>query len=275
MGETLFAALDAEWARVGTSPQACAALRRWAEADAVLAGFRSPSDLVKGCRSAEALPAAAVLGAVLRHALEPIAARTVLQAVLPALRGQAARRGGGSARRSSVEAWESGEDFDADVVAAAVGQIAALAGTSPPWPAQAICEAAWGCLRNGVRRSARRGAPPAALSDVALEAGSLQAAPSRSDAEDLALAVAGAVRSQWLDADDARIIYVTRVLGHTPAAVAAAVGRDVRALRAQRSRAERRLVRAGWAPTNRMVPCYSTSSGALTDVPPPAVVAGG
>ncbi len=55
--------------------------------------------------------------------------------------------------------------------------------------------------------------------------------------------MADAVRGRWLAPDDARVIYVTRVLGHTPAEVAAAVGRDVRVGRAQRRRAERCLER--------------------------------
>ena len=56
------------------------------------------------------------------------------------------------------------------------------------------------------------------------------------------MVVAAAVRARWLATDDAQVIYATRVLGHTPGELAAAQGRDVRALRAQRARAERGLV---------------------------------
>jgi hypothetical protein len=75
-----------------------------------------------------------VLGALLRHAAEPLAARAVLQAVVPALRTLAARRVGGS-RQLAQQAWEAGDDFEADVVEVALRRIAALAGTSPTWPA--------------------------------------------------------------------------------------------------------------------------------------------
>jgi hypothetical protein len=148
--------------------------------------------------------------------------------------------------------WEASDDFDADVVEVALGRIAALAGTSPAWPAQAICEATWAGLRVGASRAARSGPAPV---DIDAEADTIEAGPPRSSAETLAMVVAAAVRAQWLAADDAQVIYATRVLGHSPAEVAAAQGRDVRALRAQRARAERRLVHAGWAPPTRLAPC--------------------
>jgi hypothetical protein len=87
------------------------------------------------------------------------------------------------------------------------------------------------------------------------------AGPARSGAEALALAVVDAVRAQRLAVDDARVIYATRVLGHTPAELASAQGRAVRTVRAQRVRAERRLVDAGWAPRT-LVSCRRASAGA-------------
>ena len=194
----------------------------------------------------DALRRRAVLGALLRHAGEPLAARAVLQAVVPALRTLAARRVGGS-RHLTRQPWEADDDFDADVVEVALRRIAALAGTSPTWPAQAICESTWMTVRAALVRSSRWGTP-ASLED---EVANVVAGPARSDAEALALAVVDAVRAQRLAVDDARVIYATRVLGHTPAELASAQGRKVRALRAQRVRAERRLVDAGWAPRTR------------------------
>jgi len=54
---------------------------------------------------------------------------------------------------------EGGDDFDADVVEVALARIAELAGTSPAWPAQAICEATWAWLRVSASRSVRQPAP--------------------------------------------------------------------------------------------------------------------
>src|SRR5687768_3400645 len=116
MGDgSLFVALDAEWAAVGASPQARAAFGRWAMVEPALAGMASPAEAVRSCRDVTPAAAAAVLGALLRHAGEPLAARAVLQAVVPALRTLAARRAGGS-RGLTRQAWEAVEDFDADVV---------------------------------------------------------------------------------------------------------------------------------------------------------------
>ena len=91
-----------------------------------LAGMASPAEAVRSCRAATLAAAAAVLGALLRHAGEPLAARAVLQAVVPALRTLAARRAGGS-RQLTGQAWEAADDFDADVVEVALRHIAALA----------------------------------------------------------------------------------------------------------------------------------------------------
>ena len=256
----LFEALDAEWAVVGASPAARAAFERWAMVEPALAGMASPAEAVRSCRAATPAAAAAVLGALLRHAGEPLAARAVLQAVVPALRTLAARRAGGS-RQLTRQAWEAADDFDADVVEVALRRIAALAGTSPTWPAQAICESTWMTLRAALVRSSRWGTLASLDDDVA----DVVASPARSGAEALALAVVDAVRAQRLAVDDARVIYATRVLGHTPAELASAQGRKVRALRAQRVRAERRLVDAGWAPRTR-VSCRRAGAGA--DRPP-------
>ncbi|MGI8686703.1 MAG: hypothetical protein ACR2MO_16715 [Acidimicrobiales bacterium] len=252
----LFEALDDEWAVVGASPQARVAFGRWAKVEPALAGMASPAEAVRSCRAATPTPAAAVLGALLRHADEPLAARAVLQAVVPALRKLAGRRVGGS-RQLTRQAWEACEDFDADVVEVALRRIAALAGTSPTWPAQAICESTWITLRAALVRSSRWGRFESLNDEVA----NLVASPARSGAEALALAVVDAVGAQRLGVDDARVIYATRVLGHSPAELASAQGRAVRALRAQRARAERRLVDAGSAPRTR-VSCRLGGAGA-------------
>jgi hypothetical protein len=251
MRKRLFEALDAEWNRISATPEAVVALRCWAEGEPALADLASPAEAVRRCRSSSPAAAAAVLGALLRHAGEPLAARAVLQAVVPSLRAQAARRVGGVRHLRTGQGWEGADDFDADVVAVALARIAELAGTSPAWPAQAICEATWASLRVSASHSVRQ----LLAEEIDAEAESVEAGPSRTDAETLAMVVAGAVRAQWLATDDAQVIYATRVLGHSPAELAAAQGRDVRALRAQRARAERRLVHAGWAPPTRMAPC--------------------
>jgi hypothetical protein len=252
----LFDALDAEWAVVGASPRARDRFERWAMVEPALVGMASPAEAVRSCRGATPAAAAAVLGALLRHAGEPLAARAVLQAVVPKLRTLVARRAGGS-RQFTRQAWEAGDDFEADVVEIALRRIAALAGTSPTWPAQAICESTWMTVRAALVRSSRWGTPASLDDDMP----DVVAGPTRSGAEALALAVVDVVRARRLAVDDARVIYATRVLGHTPAEVASAEGRAVRTVRAQRVRAERRLVDAGWAPRT-CVSCRRAGAGA-------------
>nr|MDQ6947997.1 hypothetical protein [Actinomycetota bacterium] len=187
MGDRLFEALDAEWAAVGTSLRARAAFGRWAKAEPALAGMTSPADAVASCRKGAPVANAEVLGALLRHADEPLGARAVLQAVVPSLRTQAARRVGGARQLVSAQGWEAGDDFDADVVEVALRRIAELAGTSPPWPAQAICESTWMAMRCALVRSARWGT----FSPLNEAVAGVEASPERSDAEALAVALVG------------------------------------------------------------------------------------
>ena len=77
----------------GHQPCGPGRVRGWAMVEPALAGMASPVEAVRSCRAATpAAAAAAVLGALLRHAGEPLAARAVLQAVVPALRTLAAPR---------------------------------------------------------------------------------------------------------------------------------------------------------------------------------------
>src|SRR4051812_12415953 len=137
----LFEALDADWAVMGAGPAARAAFERWTMVEPALAGMASPAEAVRSCRAATPDAAAAVLGALLRHAGEPLAARAVLQAVVPALRTLSARRAGGS-RQLTPQAWEARDEFEADVVEVALRRIAAMAGASPTVPAPALRERA-------------------------------------------------------------------------------------------------------------------------------------
>ena len=79
------AALDQEWARTyGCSRSGREALRRWALAHPAIAGFRDLDDVLEGRRDPDA--AQAILLALARLAPDDeIAARTLLQALLPGL----------------------------------------------------------------------------------------------------------------------------------------------------------------------------------------------
>lgn len=83
MNKTL-AALDREWAELDRSSKAADALDRWAMTEPELAGLRTLGSVLSARTDAAAAPA--ILGALARLAsYDDLAARTLLQAVIPGL----------------------------------------------------------------------------------------------------------------------------------------------------------------------------------------------
>ncbi len=235
--ETLnpFRALTREWATLGESAPARTALRRWRDVEPALAGFDSPAEVVAACQQrGDARRANAILGALLRLAeAEELAARTVLQAVLPSLAARSWRR----RWDRGTGLWDDVEELDAEMVTVTIERIAELAGTSPEWPSQAIVEVAYARLRWAAQVARRR------LDTVALESfHDVAAAEPEAPDDEFAAVLLDAVASGGLRRRDAALIYATRVLGFSPAELAERERRDVRAVRYQRARAERTLV---------------------------------
>lgn len=243
--QNLYRALDDEWATVGESSSARSALARWALAEPALSRFDSPASVVRACRRRDdPIGADRLLAAVLRYAEEPLAARTVLQAVLPGLAAQVRRRTRHSRDLTGDGAvpWECVEDLDGEAVTRALERINDLAGNPSARVAQSIVDAAWVGLRSGAARRERRGR----IAMIPLEeAPDPSAPPSRSAADELAVVIVRAVQESVLRPRDAAVIYTSRVMGFSLADLASAQGRDVRAVRLQRARAERTLVRKG------------------------------
>lgn len=233
-------ALDLEWETLGASPPYRSALARWAEREPALAGPSSPAEVVAGCHSrADRVAANAVVGALLRLAGDPLAARSVLQAILPGLAARGAK-GMFMARPSRLcpAAWDGFEELGQELVATAWERIADLAGTSPAWPACVLVEGAWRRVRyrgetyrNQARATCSLDTARAAQADVGCSPG-----------ESLAACLLDAVEAGRLRPAQAGVIYTTRVLGHSPASLVPRCGPDAQAVRARRSRAERALV---------------------------------
>ncbi|MDQ3573475.1 MAG: hypothetical protein M3404_00885 [Actinomycetota bacterium] len=235
-----FRSLDQEWAVLGRSARARAAIKRWSECEPTLGDYDSPAQVVAACQvRGDPQRSSALLGAILRLAHDDLAARTVLQAVLPSLAARA-WRGAKWARCQGASLEDSVEELNAEVLVAALERIRELAGTTPAWPAQAIVEHAWRRIRSE-REGRFREAATVPLTAVA----DRPAGPDRSAAEELAAVVARAVRSGHVQLRDAEVIVMTRVLGYAPEEVATKQGRDVRTLRMRRLRAERALATAG------------------------------
>ncbi len=104
--------LDREWERIADSPAGRRAVRKWADEQPLLAGVRSLRQLVELVNvRGRAEESDAILLLVLRDAAsDDLAARTVLQAMMPAVKNL-------TAKFSTCGAW-SAEETAAVVVAA-------------------------------------------------------------------------------------------------------------------------------------------------------------
>ncbi len=144
-GPNLFRALDDEWRDTGTNAAARSALRRWADADQTLAAVPDPATLVSRCHDRDNRDRGGLLVAVIRHArTDRLAARTVLQAVLPGL-AAVSRRARGFVGPGRV--WRRVDELDQHVVAVACERIHALAPAPPPWLAKALVDGTWQRVR--------------------------------------------------------------------------------------------------------------------------------
>jgi len=233
----LMGALQVEWDAVADSSRYREALRRWQATEPDLGGFNSPAEVVGWCR-AQPDPGEAngPVGALLRLACDPLAARTLLQLIIPGLMVRIGRAVGREARCRRM-AGVKGELVQ-EVVAAAWERITALAGTSPTWPACVLVEGAWRRVRQQreTGRACQRRLWPL---EAASEAVDRQWA--RTTAEELTVCLIEAVRDGRLQPVQAGVVYTTRVLGVPPKALAGRCGPDERAVRARRARAERSL----------------------------------
>ena len=112
----IFATLDQEWRTFVASPEAAAALARWRRAEPAFADMDSVEDALR-CRH-DAERAAAVLRALVRRAAtDEVAARVVLQAMLPALVRLAATYGDGDPDTGGhvlAIAWERIRTYPSD-----------------------------------------------------------------------------------------------------------------------------------------------------------------
>lgn len=220
--------LAREWEALATGPTSAAVMGRWAAADDRLSGFDQLDKLIAlVARPPSARAANDVLAALLRLGRDDaLARRCLLEALMPGLVRLAGRY---------PSAGEDPDDRLQTVLSLAIERIHDLAGEVVAWPAVAI----GGNVRDRLRRAARPDRSPAL---VAIEAAmAVPAGPERSAAERVAGALVDGLRRGTIRRDDAALLYTTRVAGHSPATVAAALGIDPVAVRTRRLRAEQRL----------------------------------
>ena len=132
----VYSVLTAEWDAVTSGPKARQTIHRWANRCPTLGGFDTPSELIATIgRLGEPDRSCALLAELLvLAAIDTIAARAVLQAVLPGLR-QAAKRHWSPAARGT---WASPDELDVDTVSMGWEAIHAHGGERHHRPAKII-----------------------------------------------------------------------------------------------------------------------------------------
>ncbi len=253
---SLYRSLSREWAAVGSSRHARRRLADWGADQPALASFSSPADVVEFCQSARGAAANRLLG-VLIELDDDLAARAVLQSLLPGLAAMSRR-----ARRRWPWMFDHRCDgpwvdwgFDHEAVATAHARIRALGGASITWPATTVLEHTWRHARSLEERH-RRGNAAACLAcwgapvigplvesmspdDLDRTEGS---SGSESAADELAVLLSHAVRLGLVGERGAALVYESRIVGRPVAEIARQTGQDERLLRYHRGRAERLLI---------------------------------
>ena len=234
--DNLLRDLQDAWGREGESPEARTALARWAESHPTLGGYRSPAALVRACHSRSDATAQALVEAITEEApTDPWAARTVLQALLPGIAGLARQHYDlvGEAR----EPFSSIGELDQFLVCTAFERITEIAAEVSTHRLRAILDSTWTRLRSHAVAHRRERENRVPLS----EAPERDAAPARTDAEELAIVLIDAVERRLLRPADAGLVYATRVIGHAPADIAATLACDRDSLVRRRHRVEQLL----------------------------------
>lgn len=232
-GMNLYAALEAEWTALAATAQAAQHLARWCAREPALAGPATPATLVAEVvadrRWRRADPR---LAALVRLAADDLAARAVLQCVLPGLRAEPMR-----CRRhhwSLADPVDDLDDVTTELAGAAWEVIRARAGITLADPENTIVRAAAEKLRTRRRAEARTRARIIPLAGMA-ESGQVGVHDARSIAERVMVALVDAVRAETVTARQADLLYNVRVArlsgreagrryGMTPGQVFHAVG---------------------------------------------------
>jgi DNA-directed RNA polymerase specialized sigma24 family protein len=210
-------------------------MARWAEALPEVGPFGSPGELVRRCHrhDAEAVRAADALAAT--AGADPLAARTILAVLLPGLASLV------RTRRDLVgdhrEPFASLAELDQFVLAVAWEYITEAAAAPAGWRLATVLRRTAKKVRTHAAAHHRQCRRRVAFDEVMVP----PSAGGRTHAEELALALTDAVQRGVVSVRDARVVYATRVAGHSPRELAQVVSCNEYTLRRRRHRAERAL----------------------------------
>lgn len=245
---SLLKRMQDEWSTLNGGREAEGALPRWKAAEPLLYGAADLQALITRChRRGDTADSNAALAALLRLAGdEPLAARAVLQALLPGLMSLSrhGRRVGWSRRAGTSwgerpTPWAQAGDFDQELLTLAWERVQAAAGQDLQWPAAMILGQVWRRVRMRLDDHRRRTDRQVAL--VADEVDRLHSDPGVNWEQQSAWLLRDAVLDGTLADRDGALIFITRVLGVSTADAAAQLGVSVGAVLARRRRAERAL----------------------------------
>lgn len=237
-------ALDRDWASVvrpgrGLPVAKCPA---WADAEPALQGHALVEipGLVQWCGYRPCERGAGVLSALLRQAADTLAARALLQALLPRLRSENVYTPTFGHRLSEHD--RDPADTAADLVAECFVAICRHAGEDRTGVDRLLVQQSVRRLRTARQGVHRYRSRTAVLSGDVPEGASELYSAARSGQERLASAVVEATRNGSLELDEARLIYATRVQGLPASEVGRHYGFAPRAVYYALARAERALL---------------------------------
>jgi DNA-directed RNA polymerase specialized sigma24 family protein len=239
----VFESLDHEWRSTARSDLMRSRSLVWAVAEPALtqcSGACAMVSLVTWDGHQPSPSGTPVLSALLRLALDPLAARALLQALLPRIKVEnvlTARYGHGIGER-----WQWPADTVADLVAECFSALKRHAGEDRDDVARLVLQEATRRMR-----TARQAQHRYQERTVLLAPGHARVAPAdlsaaRSGPEWLATMLTEAVRDSRLTTADARLVYGTRVKGLPASEVGRRAGMPAKAVYYALARAERALV---------------------------------
>jgi hypothetical protein len=233
--------LDLEWEVLASSPLSARRLAEWRTQHCCLADASDLAAVIASVRTASAVVSTEIVWALLDLATDdPLAARTVLQAIVPGLGGELGwlRRW---ARRTDLNLIDGG-DADQLLVLAAMEAIRHAAGQRRPWPILSLLRRTHRVLQRetGAEESWHRAT---ILAAAPTEPAAL--VPPDSPAVELASVLRDASERGAVSKSDAALVWLTRVGGYQPAELESTYAVSGECLRRRRHRAEARLTQ--WA----------------------------
>ncbi len=238
---SIFASLDHEWRAMSRRGSLQARCRAWAAAEPALEGCANPHGIVSLVTWDGFQPAGVgnrVLTALLRQAVDPLAARALLQAMLPRLSAERvliARYGHGV-----DDSWMRPADTLADLVAECYSAIRRHGGEDRDDVPRVVLQEATRRLRTARQAQRRYQARTVLLGPGNFDDRSAtDLSVARSGAEWLATALMEAVRSSRLSTFEASLVYGTRVKGMSASEVGRRSGLRPKAVYYALAQAER------------------------------------